>query len=323
MKYKKEEFKAGLVVTATLLIFGAMVILIGGSRFWEKQDTYFIRFSSIGGLEPGAAVRLGGFRVGRVLTIAVASDDPSKIDVTIGLKPETPIRKGAIAGISTLGLVGDYYILLTQKPGADQPLSPESQIPSRDMVEMGDLLVKAAELSQTLSVSVGSVVGAVDRLLSDENISHVQTALQGMSRLTIEGEKSLQLVTADIRNVLKRLNSLVVNVENLTIENKDNFKDTVLAIKTLAERMDVLVRNVDGTLSENREDLRATVAAIREDSQKAGQLIDHLDGRIDVTGDYLDETLINLMEVSENLRLLSIQLRRQPWRLIYRGGVKK
>jgi ABC-type transporter Mla subunit MlaD len=258
-----------------------------------------------------------------VLTIAVASDDPSKIDVTIGLKPETPIRKGVIAGISTLGLVGDYYILLTQKPGADQPLSPGSQIPSRHMMEMGDLLVKAAELSQTLSASVDSVMGAINRLLSDENISHVQTALQGMGRLTIEGEKSLQLVTADIRNVLKRLNSLVVNAENLTTENKDNIKDTVLAIKTLAERMDVLVRNIDGTLSENREDLRATVAAIREDSQKAGQLIDHLDGRIDVTGDYLDETLINLMEVSENLRLLSTQLRRQPWRLIYRGGVKK
>jgi len=62
---------------------------------------------------------------------------------------------------------------------------------------------------------------------------------------------------------------------------------------------------------------------IHEDSLKAGQLMDHLDGRVTVTGEYLEETMANLTEISENLKLLSSQLRRQPWRLVYRGRTKK
>ncbi len=115
MKYAKEEIKTGVVMVVALVIFGAMAVLIGGARFWERLDTYRVRFSAIGGLERGAAVRLGGFRVGRVLTISVAREDTPKIEVTIGLKQGTPLYQGVEARINTLGLVGDYYVLLTQR----------------------------------------------------------------------------------------------------------------------------------------------------------------------------------------------------------------
>jgi phospholipid/cholesterol/gamma-HCH transport system substrate-binding protein len=318
MKYKKEEIKAGLVVIAALLIFSAVAILIGGSRFWEELNIYQVRFSAIGGLETGAAVRLGGYRVGRVVGIRVAPDDISKIEVTIGVKRETPIYRGVLAGVYTLGLVGDYYVLLTQQPGATEPLPLGSEIASRDMVEMGDLLAQAAELSQTLNASIEGVVSAIDRTLSEENIEYLQMALQGISRLTTEGEKNISTITADLRVVLTRMNTLIGDMNNLMVENKDDVRSTVTAIRSLAERVDELSLNLNQILVENREDVRATMTAFKKDSQKAGELLDHLDGRIGVTGDYLDETMVNLMEVSENLRLLSGQLRRQPWRLIYR-----
>ncbi len=323
MKYKREEIKAGFVIMAALLIFSAMVILIGGSRFWEKPHIYYIRFSAVGGLESGAAVRLGGFRVGRVLRIAIAHDDISKIEVAIGVKKETPIYQGVVAGVYTLGLVGDYYVLLTQKPGANQPLAPGSQIPSRDMVEMGDLLVQAADLSQTLSSSIESVVGAIDRTLSDENIEHIRTALQGINRLTAEGERNITTITTDLRMVLKRLDTLIGNFDSLMVDNQENIQGTIFAIRGLAERLDTLSLNLNQTLIENRESLHATITNFKEDSQKAGKLIDNLNNRVTLTGDYLDETMINLMEVSENLRLLSIQLKRQPWRLIHPVGGRK
>ena len=68
---------------------------------------------------------------------------------------------------------GDYYVLLTQEPGAKQPLPTDSRIPSREMMELGDLLAQAAELSQTLNTSVDRVAAAMNRILSDENIAHV------------------------------------------------------------------------------------------------------------------------------------------------------
>ena len=322
MRYKREEIKAGFVVLAALLIFSAMVVLIGGSKFWEKHDVYHIRFSAIGGLEKGASVRLGGFRVGQVLGIAVAPDDVSRIEVTIGLKQGTPIRQGVLASVRTLGLVGDYYVLLTQEPGANQPLPTDSRIPSREMMELGDLLAQAAELSQTLNTSVERVAAAVNRILSDENITHVQVSLQGVSRLMAEGEKSLSTVTADLSNVLSRLDIMVANLDKLVLENSGPVQGTILAIKSAAERLDTLSLTLNQTLVENRENLHTTIATFKEDGQKAGQLIDNLNGRVTVTGEYLEETMANLMEISDNLRLLSSQLKRQPWRLIYRERVR-
>jgi len=323
MKYKREEIKAGFVVVAALLIFSAMVILIGGSKFWEKLDIYHIRFSAIGGLEKGAFIRLGGFRVGQVLGIAIAPDDVSRIEVTIGVKPRTPICRGAVASVRTLGLVGDYYVLLTQKPGANQPLPPESLIPSREMMEIGDLLAQAAELSHTLNASVEQVAAGVNQILSQENITHVRTSLQGLSRLMAEGEKSLSTITVDLSNVLRKLNAMMANLDSFVLENRNNVQGAILAIRNAAERLDTLSVTLNQTLVENKEDLRSTIATLKEDSQKAGQLMDNLDGRVTVTGDYLEETMTNLMEISENLRLLSSQLKRQPWRLIYRERVKR
>jgi phospholipid/cholesterol/gamma-HCH transport system substrate-binding protein len=216
--YRKEEIKAGVVVVTALLIFSAMAIFLGGSRFWKDLDIYRIQFSAIGGLEKGASVRLGGLRVGRVVDIAVAHEDTSKIEVTIGVEPRTPIYRGVVAGIQTLGLVGDYYVLLTPHPGANEPLPSGSQISSRGTAEIGDLMVQAVELSHMLKSSIEEVVGSVNRVLSKENITSVHTALQGMSRLTAEGEKSLSVITMDLRDLMKRLDTMVTNLDGLVVE---------------------------------------------------------------------------------------------------------
>jgi len=323
MKHTKDEIKAGFVVLAALIIFSAMVVFIGGSRFWKKLDVYHIRFSAVGGLEKGASVRLGGVRVGQVLDLAVAPDDVSKIEVTIGVESETPITCDAVASVRTLGLVGDYYVLLTQAAGADRPLPVGCMIPSREMMEIADLLVQAAELSQTINRSIEKVVTALNQILSQENINHVRASLQALSRLTSDGEKSLSSISIDLGAVLKRLDTMVANLDGLVVENKDHVHRTVVAVKSAAEELEILSRTINQTIIENQDDLSSLIASVHEDSQKAGKLMDHLDGHVTVTGEYLEETMANLMEISENLKLLSSQLRRQPWRLVYRGKTTK
>jgi len=323
MKHKKEEIKAGLIVLSALMIFGAMVVFIGGAGFWKKLDVYHIRFSGVGGLEKGAAVRLGGLRVGQVLDIALAPDDVSRLDVTIGVEPETPITCEAVASVRTLGLVGDYYVLLSQRSGADRPLPPGVIIPSQEMMEIADLLVQAAELSQTINGSIERTVTALNQLLSEENIGYVRTSLQAFSRLTSEGERSLSTIALDVGTVLKRLDTMVANLDGLVGENRSHIRGTILAIKQTADELELLSRTVNQMLVENQDDLSSLIASVHEDSLKAGQLMDHLDGRVTVTGEYLEETMANLTEISENLKLLSSQLRRQPWRLVYRGRTKK
>jgi phospholipid/cholesterol/gamma-HCH transport system substrate-binding protein len=65
----KEEIKAGIIIVASLVILSIFVILIGGSQFMNKYDKYYVRVLNAAGLETGAQVKLGGVRVGRVLSV--------------------------------------------------------------------------------------------------------------------------------------------------------------------------------------------------------------------------------------------------------------
>jgi phospholipid/cholesterol/gamma-HCH transport system substrate-binding protein len=65
----KDEIKAGIIILTSIVILSVFVILIGGSQFLEKYDTYTVRVMNAAGLETGAQVKLGGVRVGRVLNI--------------------------------------------------------------------------------------------------------------------------------------------------------------------------------------------------------------------------------------------------------------
>ena len=323
MKRAKQEIKAGVVMIIALFIFGSMAVLIGGARFWERLETYRIRFSAIGGLEPGAAVRLGGFRVGRVLTISVAREDIPRIEVTIGLKPGTPLYHGVEARINTLGLVGDYYVLLTQRGAAERPLPRESMIPSRGMMEMGDLPIRAADLSETLSTSVEKLVGRVDRILSEENIRYIRANLQSLSQLSENGAQSLKTLTTEVQGMIQQASRTLSDVDSLVVENRDDIRESARTFKALTQRLDRLSLTLNQAISENRDELRNATTAFRQGAQKATDLIDHMDNRVNVTGDYLEETMANLVEISDELKLLSSQLRKQPWSLIYRGKVKE
>ena len=65
----KEEVKAGTIVVVSLVILSAFIILIGGGRLFDDYDKYQVHVMNAGGLEVGAQVRLGGVRIGRILSI--------------------------------------------------------------------------------------------------------------------------------------------------------------------------------------------------------------------------------------------------------------
>jgi phospholipid/cholesterol/gamma-HCH transport system substrate-binding protein len=84
------------------------------------------RFSSIGGLETGGDVRIGGVKVGQVTSVGI---DPQTYLAVVKLivEPDIKVPVDSVASISTEGLLGGNYIGIL--PGiSDDMLKPGARI---------------------------------------------------------------------------------------------------------------------------------------------------------------------------------------------------
>ena len=64
------QFKVGLFVILGLFLMMVAIFLIGDtSRLWESKTNYRAAFRDVGGLKPGAPVRMGGLDIGTVHSV--------------------------------------------------------------------------------------------------------------------------------------------------------------------------------------------------------------------------------------------------------------
>lgn len=100
-----------LVVAAVFLYFFAVAAQVKSTQGYHVSAT----FSKVGGVLPGADVRVSGIAVGSVASVTL---DPKTYlaVVTLAIKPDVKLPTDSVATISSSGLVGGNYIRL--KPGS-------------------------------------------------------------------------------------------------------------------------------------------------------------------------------------------------------------
>src|SRR5579864_6936078 len=118
MSPKTEQTLVGLFVLVAGAILLVAVFAINGA-FGSTARTYHSKFQFAGGLEPGATVRYsGGPKVGRVESVRVDPQDPSKIDLTFSVRSDLPVKTDSKVKIMSLSPLGDNHLELI--PGSDQ-----------------------------------------------------------------------------------------------------------------------------------------------------------------------------------------------------------
>ena len=119
MKRWNIEITVGLFVVLGLCALGYLSIKLGQLPI-GGSSTYKVtaRFSSVTGLQRGAAVEIAGVRVGRVERIDLMDDYDAV--VTLRLDSKIQLQDDAIVSIKTQGLIGEKYLRIT--PGASDRL---------------------------------------------------------------------------------------------------------------------------------------------------------------------------------------------------------
>lgn len=294
----KEEVKAGIIIVSSFLVLSALVILIGGSRLFEKVDTYTVKFKNATGLEVGSQVKLGGVRVGSISSIKEPAGPGQKVAVEIGLRRGTPVYKGTRAMISQNGFVGDIFMLLAVDKTTEGKIMPGDEIPSEESADFAQIMARLDGLSQT----VEGLVKDVDKLFSEENVKGVSNIIGNANKAIVNGSASIEKVATSLKATTDKLEGVLAEVEDLVKTNKPE---------------------VVGMIKKAREDLDRAGEMIKA-FESAAKSVDKATGSVDKAIDRQSQGLGNLVDAltrtAEDLQDLLQEVKQKPWSVIYKEG---
>ena len=114
------EVKVGALILVSMGILGAFILVMGGLSF-EKTFTVYVDFDNPGGLQPGAAVRVAGVKVGSVKALEFLGGkiDPKsgrhvlvRADVSIEQRVNDAIHDDADFYVTTQGVLGEQFMAI-------------------------------------------------------------------------------------------------------------------------------------------------------------------------------------------------------------------
>ena len=308
MSPRTEQTLVGLFVVIAGGILLVAVFAINGA-FGTAAKTYHALFPFAGGLEPGAMVRYsGGPKIGRVESLRIDPQDPSRIDLTFSVQPNVVVKTDSKARIMSFSPLGDNHLELVPGSAQASAAPPGSLLPSAPYVDfnsltaqVNDFAPEAQDLVRTLNARAKELKVTLDRvndLLSAQNRANLSDTLAETRGMIADTRPQVKTTLQNVNDLTQKLQPLIADFR-----------------KTSAHADEVLA-NVDATLDETRPELRKTIADLRATLKSLNELTGGLNQTLDVNSEEIDQLLDNLRHVTENLKEFTETIKTRPYSLI-------
>jgi len=294
MEYRSQEIKAGCIVILGLVLFVAFLMLISGLDVFKKTKIYYARFKYTNGIEVGSLVRYGGFEVGRVRRVGIAPDNSSLIEFELEIDSNVPIKKDSQAFITSIGIMGEYYIEISTGSTASEPLAPGNLLVCKDVTPMMMLTDTVDELSGKLSETIDHL----NQLLGSQNQAQIYQILSNLNRLLADNQQVISGMMANMDGMMSRLTNMTTRLDTLLNENQD-----------------AIARSV--------QHLEKTLAQSRELVQTMGETMKNVDHLIVTQNGNYDQIMENLRRTTRNLDEFTRTIKERPWSLIRKSAPRE
>jgi len=308
MESRREQVFVGIfvLIAAALLIF--IVFALSGA-FAGSDKTYRARFANAAGLEPGASVRYaGGEKIGHVTKTQIDPNDPSLIDMTFSVTKDLPVKTDSKVAIMSFSPLGDNHLEI--KPGSPKaPLAPAGSyltavqyVGFNDLTEqMNALAPQAKELIANLNARITQLKTTIDRvddLINDQNRANVSASLAELHGMLQENRPAIRSTLKNVNEASAKMAPLIDQLHKTTLQANETLK------------------HVDGLIAENRVDVHAAIAQVRQVLAQVTVLTEKLDETLDDNSENIDQLLLNLRDVSQNLKEFTDTIKTRPSTLI-------
>lgn len=336
MSKERNSLKAGLFIVISIALIIAVIIGIkGAGRFLEPQQTCQVTFKltdDVGGLREGDDVRVGGLRAGvvRDLDYISAADGKPMIVVSFSLPRRIELKQDARISIQTT--VTGTSNLNIDNLGTGAPLAAGERLVGKPS-GLSALLATAGEIAPEIK----GVIADVRQTTLPKVNTAVDKAGDTMTTFKTTGENATELIKtikSKIDPIVERYNAVadkgkeaLGHIGDVFGESKADFKTTVANLAagtgTVKEKLPGIMDKLDSGLAkaekvidgitDSLDDVKKTVANTRE-------ITDSVKGVINGNRSKIDGMIASLKTTGDNLKFASAEIRRSPWRLLYKPG---
>ncbi|MFC3282789.1 MlaD family protein [Litchfieldella rifensis] len=248
---------------------------------------------SVGGLSERATVTYRGVEVGFVERVAL-SEDLERVELTLRISPNHPLREGTTATLRTRGLTGTTSVELSGGTGKVLP-HDEERPPLLEYQHS-----RLAQLDQAL----GEVLDRVDVIA--ERVVVISTRIEDM--LDDENRDSVNRLLASVSESAERVERL------LDDENIDNLSATLANLEALTARLERLTGNATGEIEslgrQGRDILRQIQQLLSSLSADASETLDRTERET-------RQSLSQLDQLVEQLEELAREFEQDPRQLLF------
>jgi phospholipid/cholesterol/gamma-HCH transport system substrate-binding protein len=269
MEERKIQFRVGLMIFATLLILGILMVMFGQMPS-IIYGTYKlnITFDQAPGVTEGTPVRKSGILIGQVSKVRFSEDD-TKVDVVVAIQKKFRLHKNEVCRVQ-LNLLGDASLEFIRSPDVAH---------SKELYEDGDAIKGIYTVEPTQLIA-----NIQDRF--DSTITSVQTTSSNLSvasqRLTTTLEK-LSGILDDNREGMKKAVDQANDIMGST-KNVIGDKETQEQLRAAIKEMPQMIKDTHDTVLKMREtvavvdrNLRNVEGFTKPLGERGDALIDNLD----------------------------------------------
>jgi len=330
MAKDRDNFKAGLfILVGLILALAAIFLLVDFQRWVRAEQTVVVEYGlrdGLKGLAPGADVTLGDRPIGKVTRIEETTDEGEvrSLLVYCEIPGQYTIRQDAVFELVVPTLGSGTRLNITHvgrdapvyKPGESPPIAGALAGSSLTRNLVRDLGIRdrqrrqIAELIEAVHADVPEITGRMKRTLG-----HVEP-------LTEEAQVAMR----DVREALAEAKALLTKVDRRSEVWMDRFDQITIAADEAVTEVRRQLTDDDAAVRRSLFNLRDITAQVKDEHlTQLRQILDH--GReslqtvrtlLRAQAPVVSRTLANLQLTAEQLKLAAIEVRRSPWRLLYR-----
>jgi phospholipid/cholesterol/gamma-HCH transport system substrate-binding protein len=292
------EAKVGAFVLGCFSILALTLIYLINAQFSGHTVPYRTYLRYAGGLEPGAQVLFGGINVGQIRAVRPWSSDPTKIEILVDVKQNTPVNEKSVAKLGLVSVMSGAALSITTGGNDARRLPPGSTISSQEAASLDEIAGKMAVVADNANGLITQTRGELEGISGD-----ARSLLANLN--TVTGKPNQHKIQAVLDNVNEMLATERPKIDRLADQ-----------LNALTQHADETIQNVNGTVSDVREPVRKDLAELQNTLLEARQLLADMQVLVRANDYKIDDTIENLRTATENLDQLTESVKQRPWSLI-------
>jgi ABC-type transporter Mla subunit MlaD len=292
------EAKVGAFVLGCFSVLAFTLIYLINAQLGVHTVPYRTYLRYAGGLEAGTSVLFGGINVGKVTAVRPAASDPSRIEILLDVKDNTPVNEKSLAKLGLVSVMSGAALSITTGSNDAKRLLPGSTIQSQEAASLDEITAKMAVVADN----------------ANGLITEARGELQGISGDSRRLLANLNSVTGAPNR--RKIREMLDNVDAMLATERPKIDRLTDQLNALSQHADETIQNVNGTVSEIREPARKDLAELQDTLLEAKHLLADMQVIVRANDYKIDDTIENLRSATENLDDLTESVKQRPWSLI-------